>query len=225
MRSGAVGYTALIGQDYEREDGTMASGYYVGKKFDVSQTRGRQPEKAPVYAADELVTAFFGSSPVRIVVSEEMPDGMQAQYVAKNRAIFVRNNMSAETTFLAIAREQAAASFDIHDGQYSRNAYTPQSYCAVYVAAKKYGLDVSGFSFERVCQMCSSLEPQAQRRFLSDSKQAAYTVERVVRRGLREMELSVTPEADYSVEQKTAVKENEQSKSVKVKKTARLERE
>lgn len=84
---------------------------------------------------------------------------------------------------------------------------------------------VSGFSFERVCQMCSSLEPQAQRRFLSDSKQAAYTVERVVRRGLREMELSVTPEADYSVEQKTAVKENEQSKSVKVKKTARLERE
>ena len=176
VRSGAVGYTALIGQDYEREDGTMASGYYVGKKFDVSQTRGRQPEKAPVYAADELVTAFFGSSPVRIVVSEEMPDGMQAQYVAKNRAIFVRNNMSAETTFLAIAREQAAASFDIHDGQYSRNAYTPQSYCAVYVAAKKYGLDVSGFSFERVCQMCSSLEPQAQRRFLSDSKQAAYTV-------------------------------------------------
>ena len=95
----------------------------------------------------------------------------------------------------------------------------------MYVAAKKYGLDVSGFSFERVCQMCSSLEPQAQRRFLSDSKQAAYTVERVVRRGLREMELSVTPEADYSVEQKTAVKENEQSKSVKVKKTARLERE
>ena len=173
VRSGAVGYTALIGQDYEREDGTMASGYYVGKKFDVSQTRGRQPDQAPVYAADELVTAFFESSPVRIIVSEELPEGVQAQYVAKNRAIFVRNNMSAETTFLAIAREQAAASFDIHDGQYSRNAYTPQSYCATYVAAKKYGLNVSSFSFERVCQLCSGLEPQVQRRFLSDAKQCA----------------------------------------------------
>ena len=225
VRGGEAGYTALIGQDYTREDGTAASGYYVGKKFDVSQTRGRQPDKAPVYAADELVTAFFENSPVRIIVSEELPDGVQAQYVAKNRAIFVRNNMSAETTFLAIAREQTAASFDIHDGQYSRNAYTPQSYCAAYVAAKKYGLDVSSFSFERVCQLCSGLEPQAQRRFLSDAKQATYAVERIVRRGLREMELSVTPEADYSVEQKADVKESGQPKPGKVKKAAQPERE
>ena len=43
VRGGEVGYTALIGQDYTREDGTAASGYYVGKKFDVSQTRGRVP--------------------------------------------------------------------------------------------------------------------------------------------------------------------------------------
>ena len=65
VRGGEVGYTALIGQDYTREDGTAASGYYVGKKFDVSQTRGRQPDRAPVYAADELVTAVFtNSSPV-----------------------------------------------------------------------------------------------------------------------------------------------------------------
>ena len=110
-------------------------------------------------------------------------------------------------------------------GQYSRNAYTPQSYCAAYVAAKKYGLDVSSFSFERVCQLCSGLEPQAQRRFLSDAKQAAYAVERIVRRGLREMELSVTPEADYSVEQKADVKESGQPKPGKVKKAAQPERE
>ena len=34
VRGGEAGYTALIGQDYTREDGTAASGYYVGKKFD-----------------------------------------------------------------------------------------------------------------------------------------------------------------------------------------------
>ena len=81
VRSGEAGYTALIGQDYTREDGTAASGYYVGKKFDVSQTRGRQPDRAPVYAADELVTAVFTNSPVRLAVSEAMPEGIQAQYV------------------------------------------------------------------------------------------------------------------------------------------------
>ena len=73
--------------------------------------------------------------------------------------------MDAQTTFLAIAREQAAASYDIHDGRFSRAAYSAQSYCAAYVAAKKYGLDVRSFSFDRVCQMCSGLEPQEQRRF------------------------------------------------------------
>ena len=98
VRSGAVGYTALIGQDYTREDGTAASGYYVGKKFDVSQTRGRQPDRAPVYAADELVTALFTNSPVRLAVSEAVPEGIQAQYAAQNRTIYVRNNMDAQTT-------------------------------------------------------------------------------------------------------------------------------
>ena len=50
-------------------------------------------------------------------------------------------------------------------------------------------------------------------------------MERIVRRGLREMELSVTPEADYSVEQKAAVKESGQPKPGKVKKAAQPERE
>ena len=76
VRGGEAGYTALIGQDYTREDGTAASGYYVGKKFDVSQTRGRQPDRAPVYAADELVTAVFTNSPVRLAVSEAVPEGI-----------------------------------------------------------------------------------------------------------------------------------------------------
>ena len=223
VRGGEAGYTALIGQDYTREDGTAASGYYVGKKFDVSQTRGRQPNRAPVYAADELVTAVFTNSPVRLAVSEAVPEGIQAQYVAQNRTIYVRNNMDAQTTFLAIAREQAAASYDIHDGRFSRAAYSAQSYCAAYVAAKKYGLDVRSFSFERVCQMCSGLEPQEQRSFLSDVKQAAYTVARTVRRGLNELELSATPEPAYSVEVHAPVEKTE--KPARTKKTPQPQRE
>ena len=62
MRGGEAGYTALIGQDYTREDGTAASGYYVGKKFDVSQTRGRQPDRAPVYAC-LLYTSGYRKEP------------------------------------------------------------------------------------------------------------------------------------------------------------------
>jgi hypothetical protein len=126
-------------------------------------------------------------------------------------------------TFLAIAREQAAASYDIHDGRFSRAAYSAQSYCAAYVAAKKYGLDVRSFSFDRVCQMCSGLEPQEQRRFLSDVKQAAYTVERTVRRGLNEMELSATPEPACSVEVHASMEQTE--RPARTKKASQPQRE
>ena len=182
----------------------------------MSQTRGRQPDRAPVYAADELVTAVFTNSPVRLAVSEAVPEGIQAQYAAQNRTIYVRNNMDAQTTFLAIAREQAAASYDIHDGRFSRAAYSAQSYCAAYVAAKKYGLDVRSFSFDRVCQMCSGLEPQEQRRFLSD-------VKRTVRRGLNEMELSATPEPACSVEVHASMEQTE--RPARTKKASQPQRE
>ena len=100
-----------------------------------------------VYAADELVTAVFTNSPVRLAVSEAVPEGIQAQYAAQNRTIYVRNNMDAQTTFLAIAREQAAASYDIHDGRFSRAAYSAQSYCACLLyTSKRTGIRSVQFS-------------------------------------------------------------------------------
>ena len=113
---------------------------------------------------------------------------------------------------------------DVYKRQrFSRAAYSAQSYCAAYVAAKKYGLDVRSFSFDRVCQMCSGLEPQEQRRFLSDVKQAAYTVERTVRRGLNEMELSATPEPACSVEVHASMEQTE--RPARTKKASQPQRE
>ena len=139
-------YTALIGQDYTREDGTAASGVLCGQKFDVSQTRGRQPDRAPVYAADELVTAVFTNSPVRLAVSEAVPEGYRRSMQPKTVPSMCATIWTRRPRSFAIAREQAAASYDIHDGRFSRAAYSAQSYCAAYVAAKKYGLDVRSFS-------------------------------------------------------------------------------
>lgn len=153
-------------------------------------------------AADQIVRYSLEGTEIALKLTGE---------AAKNFAVFAA----------AVLKDQKK----MHDGQYSRNAYTPQSYCATYVAAKKYGLNVSSFSFERVCQLCSGLEPQVQRRFLSDAKQAAYTVERIVRRGLREMELSVTPEAAYSVEQAGGTPEQRKAKTGKSKKQVQPERE
>ena len=52
------------------------------------------------------------NSPVPLVISDQLPQGVQAQYVPRQRTIFVRNGMDETATICAIAREQAHAGFD-----------------------------------------------------------------------------------------------------------------
>lgn len=148
IRTGEEGYTAIVGQVYEN-NGRKASGYNIGKVFDITQTRGRPVPPPANYQVDELVAAAIESSPVPIQISDSLPDGIQAQYVPKNRTIYVRNGMDAGTTLCAIVRECAQADFH-KDYTYNRQAYAAPSYCAAYMVAHRYGLDTAAFNFDRV---------------------------------------------------------------------------
>ena len=148
-------------------------------------------------------------------MSDQLPQGVQAQYVPKQRTIYVRNGMDEMATLCAIAREQAHASFDAVGTGYYRQAYAAQSYCAAYVVAQKFGLDTSGFKFDKVCQSCAGKDAQELRAFLSDVKRAAYSINREVQRGFREMEQAIQPD-EFSVDKgKTpkAAKAEKQSES------------
>ena len=98
IRTGEEGYTAIVGQVYEN-NGRKASGYNIGKVFDITQTRGRPVPPPAEYQVDELIAAAIESSPVPIQISDSLPDGIQAQYVPKNRTIYVRNGMDGTTNW------------------------------------------------------------------------------------------------------------------------------
>lgn len=199
VHSGAAGYTFFAEQNYTREDGTPATGYALVKAFDISQTRGPQPAAEIRHEPEELLAALIEQSPVRLELSDQLPDRVQAQYVPAQHTIFVRNNMEETATFCAIAREQAHASFDAVGRGYTRQAFAAQSYCAAYVVAKKFGIDTAAFRFDKVCELGARLDTQGKRAFLSDVKSAAYTVSRGIRHSFREMEQAVQPD-DFSVE-------------------------
>ena len=63
IRTGEEGYTAIVGQVYEN-NGRKASGYNIGKVFDITQTRGRPVPPPAEYQVDELIAASIESSPV-----------------------------------------------------------------------------------------------------------------------------------------------------------------
>lgn len=202
IKGGQSGYTFLVSENYERDDGSMGQGYNIEKAFDISQTRGRQPQPIPQRSADELLAAMITESPVRLEISDQLPDGIQAQYVPRSRTVFVRNRMEEAATFHAISRELAHATFANGNPSYSRRDFSAQAYCAAYVVGQKYGMDVSAFSFDKVCAMNQGQEPEALRLFVADVKSAAYTIEQDINRGLGELEQ--TADKDFSVAEQAA---------------------
>lgn len=205
VRNGESGYIFFAESKYEREDGTTGRGYDIVKAFDISQTRGPQVYPDQSHLPDAVIAAMIENSPVPLALSDQLPQGVQAQYVPKQRTIYVRNGMDEMATLCAIAREQAHASFDAVGTGYYRQAYAAQSYCAAYVVAQKFGLDTSGFKFDKVCQSCAGKDAQELRAFLSDVKRAAYSINREVQRGFREMEQAIQPD-EFSVDKGKASK-------------------
>lgn len=212
VRNGESGYTFFAESKYQREDGTTGRGYDIVKAFDISQTRGPQVYAAQPHLPDEVIVAMIENSPVPLALSDQLPKGVQAQYVAKQRTIYVRNGMDESATLCAIAREQAHATFDVAGSGYRRQAYAAQSYCVAYVVAQKFGLDTSGFKFDKVCQTWAGKEAQDQRSFLSDVKRAAYAINREVQRSFHEMEQAVQPD-EYAVEKAAQAKSEKAEKA------------
>lgn len=198
IRSGEKGYTFFADQEYEKDDGSKANGYTITKAYDISQTRGPQPLPPQKHLPEEIIAAMVEQSPVQLAISDQLPQGVQAQYVPKQRTIFVRNGMDETATICAIAREQAHASFDAVGSGYYRQAFAAQAYCAAYVAAQKFGLDTSVFQFDKVCHSCAQLTPEEKRGFIGDVKRAAYSINRDVQRSFRDLEQAIQPD-EFSV--------------------------
>ena len=194
IRSGEKGYAFFADQEYEKEDGSRGNGYVITKVYDISQTRGPQPVPSRNRLPEEIIAAMAEQSPVPLVISDQLPQGVQAQYVPKQRTIYVRNGMDETATICAIAREQAHAQFDSVGSGYYRQAFAAQSYCAAYVTAKKLGLDVSTFRFDKVCQSCAGMDAQEKRGFISDIKRAAYSISRDIQRSFREQDQTIQPD-------------------------------
>lgn len=194
IRSGEKGVTFFADQEYEKEDGSRGNGYTVTRAYDISQTRGPQPLPPQSHLPEEIIGAMVAQSPVPLAISDQLPQGVQAQYLPRQRTIYVRNGMDETATICAIAREQAHAHFDTVGSGYYRQAFAAQSYCAAYVIAKKLGLDVSAFQFDKVCQSCAGMDAQEKRGFISDIKRAAYAIGRDIQRSFRDQEQAIQPD-------------------------------
>lgn len=216
LRPGVHGYKFLVTNDYEK-DGVMMQGTNVGRAYDISQIRMRPPEMPEPKSMDTLLRALLTNQEVPVRIADNLPEGVQAQYIPRQRAVYVRNGMSETTTFHAINREQACASLDAHNGSYTRSKAAIKGYCAAYVVGKKYGVDVSGFQFGKVCELMENgnKDPKELRSFIGDVRNAAYGISSHLNRNLGEQEQEFVTDAFSISESQPAEKPEKPGKAKK----------
>ena len=186
IKSGQSGIAILEPQEYTKEDGTVGVGYNVKKMFDISQvdTRKMSDPSPTQYNSRQLLAALASKSPVTISGVDELPQSvesdMRSSYgggTANNGEIHIRRGMGFNETFSALAVELSYNEI-IHSSPDTVNARF-SAFCSAYMLCKKYGLDVSSFSFGDAPANFSRIpdqDPQAVKYELSVMRDAMDTI-------------------------------------------------
>ena len=167
-------YILEPGDEYRRDDGTVGISYNLKKMFDISQTGNSRKQETPTYPDDRTrIKALMDHAPVPICISDTLPEGTNALYQPDTRKIHIRKGMDAGSIFRALSQELAHAEMDTGDGRYRRADHTFHAYCVSYILCKQYGVDTSGYSFDRTPQVLEGMSAKEIRAELSVIRETA----------------------------------------------------
>ena len=81
---------------------------------------------------------------------DELPSSMGALYDREQDVIFVRRGMEAGDIFRSLSKELAHAELAYTTPDYNRKDAAFAAYSVSYVVCRRYGIDVSGYDFNRM---------------------------------------------------------------------------
>lgn len=173
VQRGESGITLLgAGNEYEREDGSIGVSFNVKKVFDVSQTNSKyrnvQPMKMDERAVITALTADFRKD---IQIDEFVPEDIGAGYDAESKKIYIRPGMDGDEIIRKLSMALAAKSMSEKEG--TRNVEF-KAYCVSYMVARRTGMDVSKYSFDRLPESYKSMEAKDIRSELGDIRDTAH---------------------------------------------------
>lgn len=175
------------GSEYERNDGTIGTGYNVKKVFDISQTTARAKAQPTVNVDDRLLLkALIHRPPAHIQTVDDLPGGMGAFYDHEQQVIFVRRGMDAPDIFRSVSTELAHAEIAATKESYTREDAAFSAYCASYMLCRKNGVDVRGYDFTNLPENLRESDPQTQRAALSEIRDAAANISARMSRALEQ---------------------------------------
>lgn len=147
------------GKEYERNDGSNGVFYNVKRVFDVSQTNSRKKTEPVMKRGDRLLLkALMNNAPCNMEMSDTLPENVNARYDPEKDTVLLRSGLDAPALFRGLAQGIARAFVEkdypdcIHAGF--------SAYCVSYMLCRRNGVSVDAFSFDRLPDAFSTLEPQ-----------------------------------------------------------------
>ena len=150
------------GKEYEKDDGSTGVSYNVKKVFDISQTRASQQAMSTVNRDDRLLLRALINDPVcQYVVSNDLPENINARYEPEQNVLFVRPGLDAPTLFRGLAQELTRAHMD--KGGITCESPDFAAYSVSYMLCRRNGVSVEGFSFDRMPESYATMDAKALR--------------------------------------------------------------
>ncbi len=158
----------------------------IKKVFDISQTNAKTV--TPTVNRDErtVLKALITNPPVPLQTVDNLAHDMGAIYDHNKKTIFARRGMQASDLFKSAAAEIAQAEFAAADPNYRRSDHVFDAYCVSYLLAKKYGMDVKSFAFDRVPNDLQVAQPQEIRSRLHTIRNTASIISKRMYRALEQ---------------------------------------
>jgi len=171
------------GKQYTRNDGDIGTSMNVKKVFNISQTYAKPEKKPPAEINRTVIKALMNRSPVKIIASDDMRDGVNAFFDFQNERLVIRKGMDAPVLFRHLSEMTAFAKFYYNDRVPAENANF-KAKCVSYVLCRQYGVNVSDYKFDDLPSSFDTNDPHIIRGELTAVRDTVDTFNKGIRDAL-----------------------------------------
>lgn len=138
IKKGEHAITILEPREYTKPDGTKGISYDPKRVFDISQTTMEQKSR-PAKPFDEklLIKALTKTSPVKMLIDNDLPEGVNAKFSPESGTIGVRQGMTGSEIFRALSQEIIKARAAADD----RPTGTFETAAVCYLLCRRHHID------------------------------------------------------------------------------------
>ena len=180
IKKGEKAITILEPGEYTKQNGEKGISYNAKKVFDIEQTDAKRRTPRPKTDTKKLVKALLKSTSSEVIISDSLPENVNAQYNPENDTINIRQGLEGDEIFRCLAREIAEARFS--GSNISKEDKAISVFCVAFTVCRRNEIEPP--TLPEKAELFADKEPKEIRAVLSKARDEANTISAVMEKSL-----------------------------------------